>query len=128
MSDNDIEQEIQDKGLTSPRVTLAHVESCIAYEWYLTGDAIPKVATPVLGPAYLAPLGGEALKCLTLCVLVLKNGFTVTGESSCASPENFDAEVGRKLARENAVRKIWSLEGYLLKERLYNDAQVKASA
>ena len=55
---------------------------------------------------------------LTICVLTLQNGFTVTGESACASPENFDAEIGRKIARQNAVNKIWQLEGYLLKQRL----------
>lgn len=45
-------------------------------------------------------------KLLTFCVLVLRNGFTVTGESACASPDNFDAEVGQKIARQNAVAKI----------------------
>lgn len=48
----------------------------------------------------------DALNCLTFCVLVLRNGFTVTGESACASPENFDAELGRKIARQNAVSRI----------------------
>ena len=51
---------------------------------------------------------------------MLRNGFTVTGESACASPENFDAELGRKIARQNAVQKIWPLMGYALKERLAN--------
>ena len=60
----------------------------------------------------------DELELLTFCVLVLKNGFTVTGESACASPENFDAEIGRKIARQNAVNKIWMLEGYLLKQKL----------
>ena len=55
---------------------------------------------------------------LTFCVLVLKNGFIVTGESACASPENFDAEIGCKIARENAKQKMWSLMGYALRERL----------
>ncbi|GHM31555.1 hypothetical protein ECZU45_53420 [Escherichia coli] len=54
----------------------------------------------------------------TICVLVLCNGFIVTGESACASPENFDAEIGRKVARKNAIEKIWPLEGYLLKQKL----------
>ena len=63
------------------------------------------------------------LMLLTFCVLVLKNGFTVTGESACASPENFDAELGRKVARENAVKKIWALEGYLLKQSLHDAAK-----
>lgn len=61
---------------------------------------------------------GIALSLLTFCVLVLKNGFTVTGESACASPENFDAEIGRKIARENATQKIWPLMGYELKSKL----------
>ena len=59
-----------------------------------------------------------ALNLLTFCVLVLRNGFTVTGESACASPENFDAELGRKIARQNAVQKMWPLMGYALRERL----------
>ena len=64
-------------------------------------------------PKHDSPLG-----LLTFCVLVLRNGFTVTGESACASPENFDAEIGRKIARQNAVSKMWALMGYELKSRL----------
>lgn len=64
----------------------------------------------------------QALGLLTFCVLVLKNGFTVTGESACASPENFDAEIGRKIARQNAVNKIWPLMGYALREKLAGGA------
>jgi len=60
----------------------------------------------------------EPLHLLTFCVLVLKNGFTVTGESACASPENFNAEIGRRIARENAVAKIWPLLGYELRTKL----------
>jgi hypothetical protein len=60
-----------------------------------------------------------ALGLLTFCVLVLHNGFPVTGEFACASPENFDAELGRKIARQNAVAKIWPLLGFALKERLH---------
>jgi hypothetical protein len=55
---------------------------------------------------------------LTICVLVLKNGFTVTGESACASPENFDATLGRVLARRHAEAKLWPLLGYELKSKL----------
>ena len=62
------------------------------------------------------------LDLLTFCVLVLQNGFTVTGESACASPENFDAEIGRKIARDNAVQKIWPLMGYALKQQLHDAA------
>lgn len=112
MNDSAIEQEIQAKGLTAPRVTPADIEACIASEHYFTaGEALRQGSAP-RGP----------LDLLTFCVLVLRNGFTVTGESACASPENFNAETGRKIARENAVNKIWMLEGYLLKERLSNPA------
>jgi hypothetical protein len=55
---------------------------------------------------------------LTVCCLTLLNGFTVTGESAAASPENFDVEIGRKIARDNARGQIWAFEGYLL-QRLY---------
>ncbi len=113
-----IEQEIQAKGLTAPRVTPQHIESVIISEHYFTA------ASGVVGEAALLKAGLDysevpaSLKLLTFCVLVLRNGFTVTGESACASPENFDPEIGRKIARENAVNKIWMLEGYLLKQKL----------
>jgi hypothetical protein len=106
---------------TAPRVTLQHIESLISHEVYFTaqqgvlGEAVSHVTELQETPAY--PVH-ESLRLLTFCVLVLKNGFTVTGESACVSPENFDAETGRKLARNNAVNKIWSLEGYLLKQHL----------
>lgn len=68
----------------------------------------------VAGSADIAqPLG-----LLTFCVLTLRNGFTVTGESACASLENFNAEIGRRIARENAVAKIWPLMGYELRSKL----------
>lgn len=119
MSDKDIEQEIQAKGLTAPRVTPDHIKILIRSEAYFTatdGANSPNahvMSEYVEGERILAPLD-----CLTFCVLVLKNGFTVTGESACASPENFDPEIGRKIARENAINKVWMLEGYLLKQRL----------
>lgn len=118
MSDQDIEQEIQAKGLTAPRVTPADIEANIACEHYFTanhgvqGEYLSRpgdfAGLPVPTPLHL----------LTFCVLVLRNGFTVTGESACASPENFDAEVGRKIARQNAVSRIWPLMGYELRSRL----------
>lgn len=55
---------------------------------------------------------------LTVCVLTLANGFTVTGESACASPENYDEQIGNEIARKNAVEKIWGFEGYLLRQTL----------
>lgn len=110
-----IEQEIQAKGLTAPRVTPADLQANIQDCYYFTGEDGAKGALE-----QLTQLCGyhEQLKLLTFCVLVLKNGFTVTGESACASPENFDAEIGRKIARQNAEQKIWPLMGYALKQKL----------
>ena len=115
MSDQDIEQEIQAKGLTAPRVTPADIEANIRAETYFTAfDGF------MADDCDMAVQDADALKLLTFCVLVLRNGFTVTGESACASPENFDAEVGRKIARQNAVSRIWPLMGYELRSRLAN--------
>ena len=113
-SDQEIEQEIQHKGLTAPRITPEDIETNIAQENYFTAwDGAERVSHHRPDPA---------LKLLTFCVLVLRNGFTVTGESACASPANFDAEIGKKIARQNAVQKIWPLMGYALKERLSGGA------
>lgn len=124
MTDQSIEQEIQAKGLTAPRITPADLQANIASEHYFTahdgvfgayrngGDVHPVGGTPGIHAC-------SSLDLLTFCVLVLRNGFTVTGESACASPENFDAEIGRKIARQNAEQKIWPLMGYELKERLH---------
>lgn len=116
--DQSIEDEIVRKGKTAPRVTPTDIEAAITGEHFFTaGDGM--AGTDI----YLTPDAGSPLWLLTFCVLVLRNGFTVTGESACASPENFDAEIGRKIARQNAVQKIWPLMGYALKDRLANDAQ-----
>jgi hypothetical protein len=104
--DSAIEQEIKAKGLTAPRVTPADIEANIVAEHYINAGAAVEFNDG--GPAVVAE---APLHLLTFCVLVLRNGFTVTGESACASPENFDAEVGRKIARANAVNKVWPLMG-----------------
>nr|WP_233115725.1 Gp49 family protein [Aggregatibacter actinomycetemcomitans] len=62
---------------------------------------------------------------LTICVLTLQNGFTVTGESACLSLATYDAEIGRKIARNNAEDKVWQLEGYLAKQRMFESIQGK---
>ena len=115
MNDQAIEQEIQAKGLTAPRVTPADIEANIAGEYYFTA------ADGIRGANSLECERGDPLTLLTFCVLELRNGFTATGESACASPENFDAELGRKIARQNAVQKMLPLMGYALKERLASD-------
>lgn len=137
--DSAIEQEIQAKGKTAPCITPAGIEAAIAGEHYFTAaDGVDGVDIGRLReeapnePLSLRPLSEDPdlrtttvigpLSLLTFCVLVLKNGFTVTGESACASHENFDAEIGRKIARANAVQKMWPLLGYELKSRLQSGA------
>ena len=119
MNDQQIEQEIQAKGLTAPRVTPASIEGNIVGEHYFTASQAVEAVEGCVHEIGKSPDWGT-LHLLTFCVLVLRNGFTVTGESACASPENFDAELGRKIARQNAVQKLWPLMGYALKERLAN--------
>ena len=127
MNDQTIEQEIRAKGKTAPRVTPADIEANIASTHFFTAAEGVSGATLDAGGAEV--IGGKlvvsmpsALALLTFCVLVLRNGFTVTGESACASPENFDAEIGRKIARQNAVQKIWPLMGYQLRAALHQRA------
>jgi hypothetical protein len=120
MSDKEIEQEIQAKGLTAPRVTPADIEANILSEFCFTAAQGADGAAGYQQDAVQGCIGYDHLRLLTFCVLVLKNGFTVTGESACASPENFDAKLGRKIARQNAVNKIWPLMGYELKQRLHD--------
>ena len=120
MNDN-IENEIQAN--KAPRVAPADIEAEIASEHFFTAregragaiesDAYVGRECPAADNSDLRPL-----ELLTFCVLVLKNGFTVTGESACASPENFNAEIGRRIARENAVSKVWPLLGFRLRDKL----------
>lgn len=58
-------------------------------------------------------LGGTT----TVCQLTLKNGFTVLGQSACVDPLEFNKSIGEKIAWDNALEKIWELEGYLLQQR-----------
>jgi hypothetical protein len=112
-----IETEIQAKGLNAPRVTPADVEAAIAKEYYFTAlDGA--AASENMFRRDIVDATPPSLGLLTFCVLVLRNGFTVTGESACASPANFNADIGRKIARDHAVQKIWPLLGYDLRTRL----------
>ena len=98
--ENKLEATLQAKGLNAPRLTPDLIDACI------------------VGEAYHVFPGTT----LTVCALTLRNGFNVTGESAAASPANFDAEIGREIARKNAREKIWAFEGYLLRERLHQVA------
>lgn len=101
MDNLELEQEIKDKSLTAPRITLDRVKNSISEVDYVT---------------YVAKNG----KILRWAVLTLENGFIVTGEPSAAvSKENDNEEIGKKIAYDNAFDKIWALEGYLLQEDQY---------
>jgi len=96
--ENELEEEIQKKGLVAPRLTPELIDASIkSKEFYVFTKTM-----------------------MTVCCLTLMNGFNVIGESACVSPENFDAVIGQKTAFDNARNKIWALEGYLLKDKLHN--------
>ena len=96
-NEEELEKQIQKSGLTAPRLTPELISAVIAKEQFYVFEG----------------------SCLTVCCLTLLNGFTVTGESACVSPENFDATIGKSVAFDNARDKIWALEGYLLKQKLF---------
>lgn len=96
LNEDEVEVVIQAKNLTAPRLTPAHIDAQIKSEDY-----------------YVFP--GTTL---TVCALTLQNGFIVTGESAAVSPANFDADLGKKIARDNARSKIWAFEGYALRGKL----------
>jgi hypothetical protein len=95
-----IEAEIKTKGLNAPRLSPDKIDAVIVGEDY---HVFPGTT-------------------MTVCALKLRNGYVVTGESAAASPENFDAAIGKRIARDNARNKIWALEGYLLRTRLSEEA------
>ena len=106
MEETELEAKLAARGLTAPRITPEHINAKIKREQY---TVFPGTT-------------------LTVCALELENGFIVTGESASASPENFNADIGRQIAHRNARDKIWALEGYLLRERLHNAEQLKGEA
>lgn len=103
MNEEAIEQAIQDKHLTSPRIAPSDIDAKITHTQY-----------------YVFP--GTTV---TVCALTLINGYVVTGMSASVSPENFDAEIGQSVARAEARDKIWELEGYLLKQTLHINELVR---
>jgi hypothetical protein len=98
MSEQEIEKELQDKGLNAPRLSPEKINAVIMDETFT-----------------MLPSG----KCM-VCEISLENGFTVRGESACVDKRNFDMEIGRKISREDARRKIWGFEAYLLQQRLHD--------
>lgn len=94
-NEQEVEAEISAKGLNAPRLSPADVDAAIK------GETFTRL-----------PSG----KCL-VCELTLQNGFTVRGEASVVRPENFDQEIGEKIARDDARKKIWPLLAYELQTK-----------
>ena len=123
MNNEDLEKEIVEKGLTAPRVSLNDLLANIEEIHFFTAEDATHLSrvNSKHDVQQKVPDCHQSLKLLTFCVIVTKNGFTVTGESACASPENFNAEMGRKIAKEQALNKLWPLMGYALKEKLHTE-------
>jgi len=102
MTEQEQEDLIQAAKLTAPRLTPTDIYATIVDEQY-----------------YVFPRTAH-----TVCCLILRNGFTVIGESACASHQNFNPDIGRKIAFEHARQKIWQLEGYLLVDRLHGQQRL----
>lgn len=106
----------------APAVTMEHIESQIDFEHYFTafegviGEQVHHDGgeTPEL-PVVIQ----DELRLMTFCIVILKNGFKVVGQASCASPERYNKEIGQKFARENAVQQLWQILGYELKTMLH---------
>jgi hypothetical protein len=92
MTDQEIEDEIQAKDLNAPRISMGSIEAEIASE------------------TYIQPQGTT----VTICLLLFTNGYAVVGHSACVSTDNFDAELGEKIARQHAIDQCWSLFGFRL--------------
>lgn len=82
---------------TPNRVTLEYMEGRIANVEYMNPQTVPQ---------------------LTLAIVTMKNGFAVVGKSAPADPANFNDALGKKFAREDAIRQLWGFEGFALCERL----------
>jgi len=125
---SDLEQKIVAAGADkAPRLTPDYIKSLIKSEVFFTAaegiaGANQNSDSPDTNQETL-----ESHKLVTICVLTLENGFTLIGHSACASPENFNFSIGCDVARENAIEQIWLVEGYRLKQRLFEEAQTKAA-
>jgi hypothetical protein len=102
----------------APRVSLDDIKNAIAAEYFTNGEVAIGPNVPAMPNMHL----------LSICILVMKNGFMVVGKSAPASPENFDAAYGRELAKEDAIKQVWPLMGYALRDRLYVQPPAAAAA
>ena len=128
------DKQIQIQNLPAPCITPADIEALIAHETYFTaGDGFAGAMS--MSPEFMMdqPEGSrviqppEQLDLLTVCVLITRNGHTVTGESHCADPAKFDAETGRVEARKRAIDKLYPMVIYAERERLAREVAPKVT-
>lgn len=125
---SDLEQKIVAAGADkAPRLTPDYIKSLVKSKVFFTaqeghrGHQLTTKFADEIGD------GDDSLDLVTICVLTLENGFTMVGTSACASPENFNFDIGCEIAEQNAIEQIWLVEGYRLKQRLFEEAQTKAA-
>ena len=107
---------VKENNMSAPRITPDDVDNSISSIHIFSGLEAAKANRVIRSE----PVDAESLKLLTMCVIVLKNGFTVTGKSSCVSPENYDRSKGEEIALNNAKDQIYSYLGFELKTKLSN--------
>ena len=105
-----------------PKITAVDVENAIVREVYFTAADGVLGANMLVTPENKQPINAEH-SLLTFCILTLRNGYTVVGESAVVSPENFDYEIGKKYARMKAVDRVWPLLGFALRDRLHRGGE-----
>ena len=105
----------------APRISLADIESEISHVAYMNGGGFFKCADHVDHVTKILPVPGS-LEVMTICMMILKNGFMVIGQAAPASLENYDQAHGRKLAYDKCIAQLFPILGYVLKEQLHRSA------
>lgn len=107
----------------APRVKLSDIEAAIKFRFDVNAaEAVGATAGHKVNGDGSSSM--DALRLLSICILVMQNGFTVIGKSAPASPENFNVELGQRFAYDDAVRQLWPLMGFALRDRLTAAASV----
>lgn len=101
-----------------PTVTKASIEAKIRGVYFINAGAAIKASDDGYTQRDL-----EELNLVTICIIILENGFKVEGTSACVDPNLYNEAIGRKEAYNNAFEKIWEKEGYLLKQKLFEENQ-----
>lgn len=107
----------------APRVSLADIEAAIFGVFYQTGDHLLDHADIKVEQFSDKALYDNA-KLMTLCTIIMKNGFMFVGHSTPASPQNYNFDLGKKLAYDQAFKQIWPMMGFELRSKLYERSQL----